>query len=242
MSTSTDRTLDNPYGPPLPRCAECGDPVEPQEGEEAPYYCVPCVYDDKPAIGVGRDGNTHSDPYCATIAPAGTVEATRGEPCDMCQQRREAAIEEQSLALITELRPTRLTMIEKAKRYDALKRRARYVLDDGEILDPKAYEAECESLRDELKAYIGSTGETLEVEGIPPLMVRPQSTTWYRIEALIDGDPQLWAECMDMPGLVKLDAAMVKAAQKLGKLQRLSQYEQRGNGADRLEFDRRWRG
>lgn len=42
------------------------------------------VFNDGPALGVGHDGNTHSDPYCAMIAPLGSYEAQHGEPCGMC--------------------------------------------------------------------------------------------------------------------------------------------------------------
>ena len=46
------------------------------------------VFDDGPTLGVGSDGNTHSDPFCAMIAPLGSHEARYGEFCDLCEARR----------------------------------------------------------------------------------------------------------------------------------------------------------
>lgn len=50
------------------------------------------VFDDEP-LGLGADGDVHSDPYCATIAPLGSPEARHGEVCERCAQRQAAAPE-----------------------------------------------------------------------------------------------------------------------------------------------------
>jgi hypothetical protein len=44
----------------------------------------------KVSIGLGHDGLTHTDPYCATIAPWGSYEARAGEICGACEARRVA--------------------------------------------------------------------------------------------------------------------------------------------------------
>ena len=49
------------------------------------------VFNDRPPLGLGADGRTHSDPYCATLAPMGSPESRWGEICDMCAKRQPYA-------------------------------------------------------------------------------------------------------------------------------------------------------
>ena len=72
-------------------CPDCGKDMCPDCIDTRHAHDDLDVFDDRSTRGLGHDGNTHSDPYCAAIAPFNSYEARHGELCELCEERRKPA-------------------------------------------------------------------------------------------------------------------------------------------------------
>ena len=75
-------------------CVEAGEAM--REYDELFTQAVIDLFDDGPPRGIGPDGQTHSDPWCAMIAPIGSPEYRRGELCELCIERQDASDNQES--------------------------------------------------------------------------------------------------------------------------------------------------
>lgn len=129
-------------------------------------------------------------------------------------------------------------------RYYALKTVLAYVIEGGEVVKKWDHNREEEALNGVLRKRVEEKGP-IHVEGLPPLILEPSSTTHLRLDALVhdvlSGDPKATAllDELERGGLIDVKWGACKALQKAGQLRGLKGYTYEGHGTPRLKFDKR---
>ena len=116
--------------------------------------------------------------------------------------------------------------MEAAVQYAGMKR-ARYLLPDGEIMEPKDYDAALAELNATLKRWVEQDGP-LHVEGIGTFKLQDRSTamTWD-CKALAENDMDTFMRLLEL-GCVTLDKRLADAQEKAGNVTSFRQYGHSG--------------
>lgn len=125
--------------------------------------------------------------------------------------------------------------MEAAVLYAGLKR-ARYLLPDGEIMEPKDYDESLGALNATLKEYVDRNGE-LHVEGIGTFRLQPRATAYtWDCKSLAENDIKTFTRLLEM-GAVTLDTKVATALETAGQVTGFKGYGHRG-GTTALVIDR----
>jgi hypothetical protein len=158
---------------------------------------------------------------------------------------------DEALALSGELaeaiKPTPQQVADWTVRYHQLKN-VKHITDDGEVLTDYKWKLEMEQLAAALKPYVESDGP-VEVEGLPPLILRPSRRRALRFDLLVTealGEPGAAKDKaltlideLVRGGLLDVKWTLADALVKTGHLFGISGYVVEGHGTPALMFDKR---